>query len=100
MKTVVANGIVHNRTVRIAFAAVALLLVPLAAMQFTGQVKWTLQDFVAAGILLFMAGLVLDLITRRVRVREHRIIAVSVLVAVFLYVWAELAVGIFTHWGS
>jgi hypothetical protein len=76
-----------------------ILLVPLAAMQFTDQVAWTLADFVAAGVLLFGAGLAYVLLTRKAHGRR---VAIAVAIAlVLLVVWAELAVGVFgTPWAG
>lgn len=74
---------------------VALLLLPLIAMQFTTEVNWTFSDFLIGGILLFGTAGALDLVMRTVKSRRNRIIlCVSVLLLLFL-VWAELAVGIF-----
>jgi len=86
--------------VYIVLVTAALLLVPLVAMQFSEDVDWKLNDFVIAGVLLFVAGLALDLIVAKVRGQNRKLIAVGVLAAAFLYIWAELAVGVFTHWGS
>lgn len=77
----------------------ALLLIPLLAMQFTSEVNWTLADFVAMGVLLFAAGSVFVLVARRIQ-RKHRILLGVVLSLVFLAVWVELAVGVFTNLGS
>jgi hypothetical protein len=63
-------------------------------------VDWKLNDFVVAAGLLFAAGLALDLILTKVRRRGRKVIAIGVVALAFLYLWAELAVGIFTHWGS
>ena len=75
-----------------------VLLLPLLAMQFTDEVAWTLLDFVTAGTLVFGAGLVLVL-TARTMPKYRAITGIAVMVAL-IYVWAELAVGIFTTWGS
>jgi hypothetical protein len=69
-------------------------------MRFNDSVDWELNDFAVAGILLFSAGLVLDQIITRVHGKNRKIIALGVLVLTFLYVWAELAVGVFTNLGS
>lgn len=63
-------------------------------MQFTDEVNWTLGDFVVAGFLLFVTGLMLDMIIRKVNKFEYRIILYVVLLAIFFLIWAELAVGI------
>lgn len=85
----------NQRLTGIVLIAALLLITPLIAMQFTDEVKWTLSDFIAAGILLFGAGLTLELIMRKVKRTGYRIaLCVAVLVILFL-IWAELAVGIF-----
>jgi hypothetical protein len=75
-----------------------ILLIPLIAMQFSADVVWTLSDFVVMGILLFGAGSVFVLAARRLPKRR---LAVGLVVG-FLLMWlyVELAVGLFTHWGS
>jgi hypothetical protein len=72
-----------------------LLLIPFIAMQFTTEVEWTLADFVVAGGLLLTAGLLAELVLRKVTTRQHRIILCLTILLVLLLVWAELAVGIF-----
>lgn len=89
-----------NHLARIVFATVLVLLVPLVAMQFNDDVNWRPNDFVVAGVLLFLAGLGVDLIFTKVRTRNRKAAALAVLAVAFLYLWAELAVGVFTHWGS
>ncbi len=83
----------------IALATGLLLLVPLVAMQFTAEVNWTLFDFVVMGILLFGTGTLFVLVAR-VTPRKYRALIGFAIVAAFLWLWAELAVGIFTNWGS
>lgn len=83
----------------IALATGLLLLVPLVAMQFTAEVNWTLGDFVAMGILLFGSGTLFVLVAR-VAPRKYRALIGFAITVAFLWLWAELAVGIFTNWGS
>ena len=85
-----------------AWTAVAIgvvLLIPLIAMQFTTEVVWTPGDFLAMGVLLFGLASGFVLLARRVRRRCRILIAVAFTV-VFLYIWAELAVGLFFDFGS
>lgn len=89
-----------NHFVRIALGTAFVLLVPFVAMQFSDEVDWDITDFIVIGTLLFGAGLLYELITRKVRTRNRRLIVGLVLVAIVLYLWTELAVGIFTTWGS
>lgn len=79
----------------IALATGFILLIPLISMQFTSDVNWTLFDFVVAGTLLFGTGLVFVLTARRFP--RIRVIIGAVLAALLVYLWAELAVGIFTN---
>jgi hypothetical protein len=83
----------------IAVATGCLLLIPLGAMQFTREVNWDITDFIVMGLLIFTAGSVFVLAARRVPPR-HRLAVGAVVACAFLYVWAELAVGIFTNLGS
>lgn len=92
--------LMHNRVFAwLALATGVLLLVPLVAMQFTAEVDWDATDFIVMGGLIFTAGSVFVLIARQVK-EKHRLPAALLVAAGFLYVWAELAVGIFTDWGS
>ena len=89
------NIMTINRITRmLAFVAI-LLLIPLVAMQFTSEVNWSTGDFVAAGVLLFGLGLVLDFVKHKVNNRVHRIIAGIIIVLLFLLLWMDLAVGLF-----
>lgn len=73
----------------------ALVALPAIAMQFTPEVNWGPEDFIAAAVLLGGAGLALE-VTARVLVEPvKRLLAALIIGAVLLLVWAELAVGIF-----
>ena len=83
----------------IALVTVLILLIPLIAMQFTRQVNWTLSDFIVMGTLLFGTGSMFVLTARRINKKYRFAVGVAFAVA-FLWLWAELAVGVFTNWGS
>jgi len=83
----------------IALATLALLLIPLVAMQFTTEVRWDTTDFVVMGCLLFGTASSFVLAARKTA-RRHRVLVAAVFVAAFLYVWTELAVGVFFDFGS
>ena len=83
----------------VANVTVVVLLIPLVAMQFTNEVNWDIGDFVVMGFLLSSVGSIFILISRRMH-RKHRVVIGALLAIVFLYIWAELAVGIFTDLGS
>lgn len=100
MKHDVAKLLFDNRVfARIAVTTGLLLLIPLTAMQLTSDVNWSPGDFVLMGTLLFLTASIFVISARRVD--RKRWALVSFIVALgFFYVWAELAVGIFTNWGS
>jgi hypothetical protein len=78
-----------------AWAAAALvLLVPLVAMEFTPEVNWNAGDFLFAGSLLLGVGVPLELAVRKTRNTAYRVAVGLALVAAFLLVWLNGAVGI------
>jgi len=85
----------NKRLVVIVLVALLLLLIPLIAMQFTQEVKWTGLDFIAAAVLLLGTGLACELVLRRVKTTRLRIAICAALLLLLLFIWAELAVGIF-----
>lgn len=88
----------HTYLVRPAVVTALILLIPLIAMQFTEEVKWTVSDFVVMGILLLITGTAIEVAAKRAG--KYRVIAIAGIVFAFLWLWAELAVGVFTNWGS
>ena len=101
MKPKTNDLIMQNRIFGwIALATAAILMIPLIAMQFSSDVDWRLNDFVIMGILIFGTGSLFVLTARRARSVKRRVIIGAVFLLALLYLWAELAVGIFTHWGS
>lgn len=111
MKEKNTDIIMQNKVfVWIALGTAAILLIPLIAMQFNWVkpdptnpldqgVNWSLGDFVVMGTLLFGAGSLFVLVAR-VTPRKYRTLLGIAFVAALLYIWAELAVGIFTNLGS
>lgn len=85
----------NKNIIYIAIATLAILLIPLLAMQFSKEVNWSFFDFTIAGILIFGTGLVYELVSKRLKTRANKVILAGVLVVVLFVVWVELAVGIF-----
>jgi len=85
----------NKRLTAIMLTAGILLSIPLVAMQFTKDVDWKLPDFIIMGILLFGTGFACELIMRRVKSINYRILLCGAVLLAFFLVWAELAVGIF-----
>ncbi len=85
----------NKRLTGILLAIPLLLSIPLIGMQFTEEITWNLFDFIVMGILLLGAGLTIELVLRKVKKFEHRIILAGVVLLAFFLIWAELAVGVF-----
>lgn len=71
-----------------------ILSVPLVAMQFTDEVKWSLPDFVVMGAIIFLTGLSFKLVTRSSPNIVYKIGFAFAIGAQFLMIWANLAVGL------
>lgn len=89
MKPKNINNLINNNIFRFAIGTAAILLIPLL-----GRWPWTLSDFIIMGILIFGTGLAYELIVKKVG-KKHRVVIALVLLATFLLIWAELAVGLF-----
>lgn len=77
-----------------------LLLLPLVAMQFTSEVQWTGSDFVFAAVLLGSVGFAFELIVRKSASLFYRGGAVMAVVAAFLTIWVNGAVGMIGSEGN
>lgn len=73
----------------------ALLMIPLIAMQFTDEVNWAIGDFIVMGLLLLVTGILVNLAWQNIRMSKYRIAICASIIILFLLTWAELAVGIF-----
>ncbi len=87
--TPLANGFY-----RVAVLTLFILLIPLIAMQFTDDVNWGIGDFIIMGVILLSLGNLFILVSRKFP-HKKTLLAV-VFVIIFLAIWVELAVGIFT----
>lgn len=85
--------VLQNSIFRAALAVVGLLMIPLIL-----QWPWGREDFIVMGVMIFILGLVLDLILKKAG--KYRVAGAIVIVLLFLWLWVELAVGLFTNWGS
>lgn len=83
-----------------AAATGVLLLAPLVAMRFSRAVDWGGVDFALAALLLGGAGFAGLRLMRLPGPLRWRVAAVATLVLLSLYVWAELALGVFFQLGS
>lgn len=75
-------------------AAVAIIVSPLVAMQFTREVNWTASDFIFAIIVIGGVGGLFELAARTSRSWAYRGGAALALLTALLLVWINGAVGI------
>ncbi|MBL0925167.1 MAG: hypothetical protein IBJ12_11970 [Sphingomonadaceae bacterium] len=73
--------------------AVAIILTPLIAMQFTAEVNWDDTDFIVAAIILAAIGGLIELAMHISKNRYFRFGAMFAIFAGFMVVWSNLAVG-------
>lgn len=73
--------------------AVALILTPLIAMQFTAQVNWDETDFLFAAVIFGIVGGLIELAVRASSNWYYRFGAIFAVLAGFMVVWSNLAVG-------
>jgi len=73
--------------------AALILLLPLAAMQFTDEVNWDETDFIFAGLLIGGVGAMFELVVRKTRNKAYRGAVALALAVTFLTIWSNAAVG-------
>jgi hypothetical protein len=73
--------------------AVALILTPLVAMQFTQEVNWDETDFIVAAIIFGIVGGLVELTVRVSTNWYFRFGAMFAVLAGLMLVWSNLAVG-------
>jgi hypothetical protein len=96
------NGDGRGRLWRIAPWAIAalILLLPLVAMQFTDEVVWDANDFAVIGAMLFGACGAYELAARTTGNIAYRAAVGVAVVAAFILIWINLAVGIIGSEGN
>ncbi|MGI6278585.1 MAG: hypothetical protein ACOYJ8_02140 [Patescibacteria group bacterium] len=62
------------------------------------RLNWTLFDFIVMGGLVFGIGSLCVLTIKKVG--KHKLAISLAFLLFFLWLWAELAVGVFINWGS
>jgi hypothetical protein len=74
--------------------AAFLLLLPVVVMQFTNEVNWDETDFIVFGVMLVIACGTYELAARMTGNTAYRAAVGVAIVAAFLFIWINLAVGI------
>tara|TARA_Y100000817_G_scaffold227236_1_gene180025 strand:- start:474 stop:743 length:270 start_codon:yes stop_codon:yes gene_type:complete len=77
------------------FYPLLLLFIPLIGMNFTDEIDWSLSDFIVAGLILLVFSICTNFIILRISNTNRRVLFITILLILFMLVWAELAVGIF-----
>ncbi len=91
---------IYQLAVGPAIVTALILLVPLAANQFTSGKGWTLSDFVIMGTLLFGTGFSYKFVTRKSQEVVYRVATGFSILTGFLLIWVNLAVGIIGSSGN
>ena len=96
--TTLPTDALHRRVQRLRavtwIGAVSLLLLPLAAMQFTREVRWDAADFVVFAAMLATAAGAFELFARRTADMAYLLGGGIAVLGAFLMIWSNLAVGI------
>jgi hypothetical protein len=74
---------------------ILLLLIPALGMLISSEIQWQVMDFVVMGAMIFGFSAIFVLLSRRTSSSNKIYLAVLVLF-IFIALWTELAVGIFT----
>lgn len=77
-----------------------LMLLPLVAMRFTEEVNWTGSDFLFAAALFGSVGFMFELIVRKSSKLAYRFGAGIAVIAAFLTIWVNGAVGMIGSEGN
>jgi hypothetical protein len=84
----------NKRFIIILLVITFLLLIPFISMQFTDEMNWSFSDFAIMGSMLLIVGVSCEITLRKVSKLVFRIAICLVILVAFLFIWAELAVGI------
>ena len=77
------------------FYPLFLLLIPLIGMAITDEINWSLFDFIIMGSLLIFLSIGINFVSNCTKNLKNRDLYIGILVLIFTFIWAELAVGIF-----
>jgi hypothetical protein len=83
-----------KRIVTYILIVIAILSLPLIAMQFTNEVNWTLFDFFMASFLIITSLTLIEITLQNLKNRTFKITSVLVIIVLFLLLWVDLSVGI------
>ena len=78
------------------FYPLLLLLIPFIGNLTRSDVNWSVFDFIVMGLLLILLGIGLRLVSTKITSSKIRILGIGLLTLLFIAVWVELAVGVFS----
>lgn len=78
----------------VALFPLAVLLIPLVAMQFTNEVKWTASDFAVMWVVLSLPTFLFRFLVKRPQPWTYKLGAAVAVVTGFMITWVNLAVQI------
>ncbi len=78
----------------------ALLAVPFITSFFVKGFNWDVFDYIFALAFFFIAGALYQFFINKTQDKNKKVKIAVGLTLLFVYIWAELAVGIFTNLGS
>jgi hypothetical protein len=84
----------HRKVLHVGLFTACALLLPLVGNRVSDEFNWTVFDFAVWGVLVFGAGLAYQLLTNRTAGIAYKAAAGIAVIAAFLLVWVNLAVGI------
>ncbi len=74
----------------------SLLIIPFTASLFVDGWVWTLLDYIFAWVLFSFLSLSITFIVKSSKSRTYKIVASFIAIAIFLLIWINAAVGIFS----
>ena len=74
----------------------SILLIPIIGIMISEEFQWDILDYVIAGFMLNILGIVLLIIHRYIDNRKLGFSVLAITIVAFILMWVELAVGIFT----
>jgi len=72
-----------------------ILIIPLVGTILSDQIDWGILDFLVMGIILLIVGMVLSVVSQKIKNPRKKLFYNLVIMLIFFLIWAELAVGIF-----
>ncbi len=75
----------------------SLLIIPFTASLFVDGWVWTAFDYIFAWVLLSLVSLAITFIVKSSKTTSYKVIASSIAILLFLLIWINAAVGIFSN---